>query len=166
MAKQSEPQKDRVSRLIDELFPTELPGTNHDRLSISNIHTLPSPALRARQELFLETLEAGWSDAKARRAAGVSMAIVDMWKRDPEFLAQYNDAFKDGTGYLEDLAFVRAHTSDPVLIKLLESRDPSKYRPRAGGGSGNINVIIAPLFPGADAPEQTKITINGEVDDG
>lgn len=154
---------DRVSKLINELFPTEIPGNSldHSRVTITNQQSHPLPAIQARQELFLETLAAGWSESRARKAAGVSHAVLEGWKQDPNFKAAISDAMADGTGYLEDLAFVRAHTSDAVLIKMLESRDPAKYRPRAGGGSGDVNVIINNLFPD-DPPQQTKIIVHGE----
>jgi hypothetical protein len=155
---------DRISKLIEELFPTEVPAPSaSNSLTLKNHDSHPLPAIAARQDLFVESLEAGWSEARARKAAGISHAVLEQWKRDPSFLARYNDAYKDGTGYLEDLAFLRAHTSDQVLLKLLESRDPAKYRPRAGGGSGDVNVIINNLFDG-EPPQQTKVIVNGESD--
>lgn len=157
-------EHERIKKLIDELFPTELPTGPIEgaRLTLSNVESHPLPAIQARQDLFFEALEAGWSEARAKKAAGISGAILEGWKTDPEFTRRYNEAYSDGTGYLEDLAFVRAHTSDQVLLKLLESRDPSKYRPRAGGGSGQVNVIISPLF--ASDGQQAHITIEGESD--
>jgi len=166
----SEPNKtpqDKVNKLIDDLFPTTLSAPTPDNLPKLTLHqtdNVPSPAHVARQEMFLQAMEAGWSETKARSITHVSKAVLDWWKQDKSFMKGLSDAVSGGTDYLKDLAFLRAHHSDAVLLRLLEAREPETFKPKAGGGNGNVNVIINNLYPSDEPLDNPQIIINHEED--
>ena len=154
--------QDRVNKLIADLFPKVLAAPNLNPLTSHKL--TPTPAHQVRQEMFLESVEAGWSEAKSRKAVQVSQAVLDYWKTDPEFIKRLVDATRVATDYLRDLAFLRAHDSDTVLMRLLEAREPETFKPKAGGGSGQVNVIIQNLYQQDEELDNPQIIIQHEED--
>src|SRR5262245_34283594 len=50
-----------------------------------------------RDELFLDTLRYGRSNARAAKVAGYALRTVYTWRdRDPQFAAAWNEAIQDG----------------------------------------------------------------------
>lgn len=73
----------------------------------------------------------GMSIGRAANKVGLSRSnLRALTLSHPEFMQELDDAYNLGTDYLEDLALERAHESDSVLIKLLESRRPEKFSSR------------------------------------
>ena len=91
------------------------------------MQTIRTPEKAAK---VLKQLSLGRSVAAACRAARISRnAYYDWRKDDPDFLARTDEAIEEGTDRLEDEANRRAlRTSDTMLIFLLKSRRPEKYR--------------------------------------
>lgn len=110
------------------------------------MHAERSPKKRAA---FLAALEQGYSVTFARKKAGLERAALSAWRADDEDFAEaWDAAMEAGTDLLEDLARERVATGgDSLLMFLLKSRRPEKYRERhdhqvdAGVASG---VLIAP----------------------
>lgn len=118
-----------------------------------------------KRELFAEALAQGLSFTAACRFANVSKAWIERQTlAHPEFAKMIEAGYNSGTDYLEDLALVRAHYSDAVLIKLLEARRPEKFRSKIGSGGPQIVVNVAPLFPAeSGAPMKTVVEIPKEI---
>ena len=101
-------------------------------------------------ERFFTALRSGASVSIAAGAAGYCRRSCYRWRdADKEFAAAWDDAEADGTDRLEDEAFRRAHDviekpvfyrgaacgnvqeySDALLMFLLRSRRPAKYKDR------------------------------------
>ena len=102
-----------------------------------------------QRTVFLAALEQGYSVTFARKKAGLDRATVKAWRSgDDGFAEAWDAAVEAGTDLLEDLARERVATGgDSLLMFLLKSRRPEKYRERhdhqvdAGIASG---VLIAP----------------------
>jgi hypothetical protein len=97
-----------------------------------------------RVELFLATLSQGGTVTAAAEKANIGRRTIYDWKEsDPEFAAQFEDAYQRGIAVLEDEAVRRAYHgvqrpvyqkgqiaghvteySDSLLMFLLKSRDP------------------------------------------
>lgn len=97
----------------------------------------------------MAALEQGYSVTFARKKAGLDRAALKAWRaEDDGFAEAWDAAVEAGTDLLEDLARERVATGgDSLLMFLLKSRRPEKYRERhdhqvdAGIASG---VLIAP----------------------
>ena len=105
---------------------------------------------KAREKRFLAALTRGASVACAATEAGFSYGFAYKWRyADPEFAARWQEAYEAGTDALEDAARRRAVTgvetpvyyggkkigetrkySDALLMFLLRSRRPERYRER------------------------------------
>jgi len=102
-----------------------------------------------QRTVFLAALEQGYSVTFARKKAGLERAALKAWRSgDDGFAEAWDAAVEAGTDLLEDLARERVATGgDSLLMFLLKSRRPEKYRERhdhqvdAGIASG---VLIAP----------------------
>jgi hypothetical protein len=117
-----------------------------------------------RVELFLTTLSQGGTVTAAAEKANIGRRTVYDWKEaDPDFAAQFEDAYQRGIAVLEDEAVRRAYHgvqrpvyqrgvvaghvteySDSLLMFLLKSRDP-RFRDKAtvemtGAGGGPIKT--------------------------
>jgi hypothetical protein len=97
-----------------------------------------------RVELFLATLSQGGTVTAAAEKANIGRRTIYDWKEsDPEFAAQFEDAYQRGIAVLEEEAVRRAYHgterpifqkgvqvgsvkefSDSLLMFLLKSRDP------------------------------------------
>jgi hypothetical protein len=117
-----------------------------------------------RQRAYLKAVSAGFSVSVARDRAGISLAVLRLWQQDPEFVEKEEEAQDDKLGYLEDVAFLRAHESDNVLMKLLEANAPEKYRSNGKQKGGGIQVVINNLT-NATPEDRMTITVQGN-DDG
>lgn len=117
-------------------------------LSLRNIGVASSGEVIRRQRMICEILGAGWSLSTALSRSLVRRGLYDKWLReDAGFAERVSWAIREKGDYLEDLAFVRAHENDSVLMKLLEAERSEKFRPRGGGsGDGVINVQVVTLF--------------------
>lgn len=139
-----------------------------------------TPALRRRQQaLFLRDFKVWGSVKRGAEAAGVHRRTVYFWLEDyPKFKDLYDHALEESTDGLEDEARRRAvegvvkptfykgekipdggvrEFSDPLLMILLRSRRPEKYRDRheVTGKDGK------PLF--AEPREMSDEEINAEL---
>ena len=102
-----------------------------------------------QRTVFLAALQQGYSVTFARKKAGLERAALTAWRaQDDGFAKAWDVAVEEGTDLLEDLARERVATGgDSLLMFLLKSRRPEKYRERhdhqvdAGIASG---VLIAP----------------------
>lgn len=149
---------EKVKKLAEMLFG-EVQRTLPER------RTVPEAVQRSKdatkREMFAEALAQGLSFTAACRFACVDKKwIAAQSELHPEFSAQLEQAYEQGTDYLEDLAFVRAHYSDQILIKLLEARRPEKFRTKIGSGGPTIVVNAAPLFP-QDQPKDVTPPVIG-----
>lgn len=82
----------------------------------------------SKKQAILALVADGMSIGRAFNKLGLGRATLRQFQeKDPEFVQLLEDAYNQGTDYLEDLALERAHESDSVLIKLLESRRPEKF---------------------------------------
>ncbi len=83
-----------------------------------------------RRQVILDVLRAGNSVGFACEKAGIGRQTYYDWRHDdPTFMANTEDAIEAGTDILEDVAKDRAvRHSDTLLIFLLKSRRPDKYR--------------------------------------
>jgi hypothetical protein len=98
----------------------------------------------ARHESFLEYIAQALSPTAAARKAGCSVKTLYKRRReDREFEERWAEAYESGTHVLEDAAKKRAmRTSDTLMIFLLKSRDPAKYREQRDPGGGQTQVNI------------------------
>ena len=122
------------------------------RIGTIQLERIPPSEVRSRQLKFLSAKSQGLSDSQARSISGISMAVLSIWKEnDKHFMEDLLESLDDGKGYLEDMALVRAHSSDAVLLRLLEAADPEKYG-KAANNSGAVGIVvnINPLYPDAD----------------
>lgn len=85
---------------------------------------------RTKTEKLLGALRSGYAIGTACATAGIARDTYYRWREvDPDFAALADDALMYGTDILEDVAFQRAVlASDTLLIFLLKSRRPDKYR--------------------------------------
>lgn len=85
-----------------------------------------------RVDAILDALRAGDAIGTACARAGIGRTTLHEWRHgDPELDAAVEDAIEYGTDVLEDVARDRAvRGSDTLLIFLLKSRRPDKYRER------------------------------------
>ena len=122
---------------------------------------------RKADEEFLTALRLGASVSRAAAAAGYTRRSCYRWREaDPELALAWDDAEASGTDKLEDEAFRRAHDgfkrpvfhggeqcgdvphySDALLMFLLKSRRPDKYKERTahehtGRDGAPINVAL------------------------
>lgn len=82
----------------------------------------------AKKSIILALVQDGMSIGRAANKAGLSRSdLRELLSKEPDFATLLDDSYNLGTDYLEDLALERAHESDSVLIKLLESRRPEKF---------------------------------------
>lgn len=149
---------EKVKKLTEMLF-------GDVQKSLPERRSVPEAVQRSKdatkREMFAEALAQGLSFTAACRFANVSKKwIAAQTEQHPEFSAILEQAYEQGTDYLEDLAFVRAHYSDQILIKLLEARRPEKFRAKIGSGGPTIVVNAAPLFP-QDQPKDVTPIVKG-----
>ena len=107
-------------------------------------------------QVIIEHVARGLSPSAARRQAGISKQVFDRLCEDVEgFLQSLQDAYDQGSDYLEDLALLRAHENDLVLLKLLEARRPEKFSNKRQINAG-VKVVINSL---ASQPQQIEATV-------
>jgi len=84
----------------------------------------------ARHEQFLDLIAQARSPTTAAREAGCNLHQLYIRRRnDSEFAARWDEAYASGTDVMEDRAVERAmDDSDTLMIFMLKSRDPAKYR--------------------------------------
>jgi hypothetical protein len=118
-------------------------------------------AVNARTERFFDCLADGYSPKKAAKEAGISLRLAyARQKEDPEFAAQWAEAYASGTNALEDKARDRAMIdSDTLMMFLLKSRDPARYREPKDVGSGHISVSLNFVRNPAGFAEPQSVTI-------
>ena len=99
--------------------------------------------LDARCEQFFDNLALPMSPSAAARAAGCSInTLYKRRKEDPEFAARWDEAYAAGTDAMEDRANERAmDDSDTLMIFMLKSRDPAKYREAKEEKGGNTTIV-------------------------
>jgi hypothetical protein len=110
---------------------------------------MKSSRTKQQRMAFLAALGQGYSVTFAGNEAGLARAALIAWRaEDDDFAQAWDAAVEAGTDLLEDLARDRVATGgDSLLMFLLKSRRPDKYRERhdhqvdAGVASG---VLIAP----------------------
>lgn len=105
---------------------------------------------RTWQEPFLDSLRQGHTISHAAKDAGITTGTAYQARGiDPDFFAEWDDALEQGTDLLEEEAWRRAKEgtpepvffqgeivghvikfSDNLLLELLRSRRPEKYRQR------------------------------------
>lgn len=146
---------EKVKKLVDMLF-------GDVRRALPQSRKVPEAVQKSRdatkREMFAEGLAQGLSFTAACRFACVDKRwIARQTEQHPEFHKLIEDAYDQGTDYLEDLAFVKAHYSDAILIKLLEARRPEKFRAKIGSGGPQIIVNVGPLFPQEVKPAMKEI---------
>jgi hypothetical protein len=84
-----------------------------------------------KRRKFLECLRDGQSVVKSAAAVGVARRTVYHWREaDPDFAHEWDEAYEQGTDFLEDVLQDKALTSDQpaFLIFALKGRRPTKYR--------------------------------------
>lgn len=113
----------------------------------------------AKKQAILALVADGMSPGRAANKMGWGRATLrTLEQTDPEFIQQLNDAYQQGTDYLEDLALERAHESDSVLIKLLESRRPEKFSNKRQVGAA-VKVEIRTFTNG----NSTSVSVGTET---
>jgi len=122
-----------------------------------------------RRAAFLQALELGYSATFARKKAGLERAELMAWRADEQdFDEDWDEALEDGTDMLEDLARERVATGgDSLLMFLLKSRRPEKYRERHDhqvDASVVSGVLIAPAA--IDLETWSKQAANQAVQQG
>jgi hypothetical protein len=137
----------RLEELKSAIFPksfttprSPLPPLNPD------LPASEDPYLDTRKQIYLENVEMGASHTRASRAAGVTPRAAAEWLLDKDFATRSNFAYNSGTDYLEDVAFLRAHENDSVLLRLLEARRPERYSRKGINLGPNVTVNVAPLL--------------------
>lgn len=93
------------------------------------------------RKLFLDTIEKGYSPAKAAKKAGETLRFFKKWREEDAYFAQdWDDAVETGIYDLEDCAVRRAKAgSDSLLTTLLKANNPEKYRERS---SSEVKVDV------------------------
>jgi hypothetical protein len=96
---------------------------------------------------FLKALAKTGNISEAARAAQVSRTAVYAARyKDEAFASDWDDAVENSTDTLEAIAFKRAKSgSDILLMFLLKSRRPEKYRDRlqvSGDPTEPLHVVI------------------------
>jgi hypothetical protein len=82
-----------------------------------------------KRKRFLELVRDGYSIVKASEAAGIPRKTVYRWRNaDPDFAAEWDEAWEQGADVLEDDLLERTKTSDLLLIFALKGRRPARYR--------------------------------------
>ena len=94
---------------------------------------------------FLQALRVGKSIAAAARAATIGRRTTYDWRdRDPAFAARWDEAFDEGTDFLEDLALKGAEQgSERLLLALLKARRPERYQRLHVEHSGSLEVMLS-----------------------
>lgn len=102
-----------------------------------------------KRDALIAALAEGLSVRGACHVAGLGKTAFYSWvKDDPDLAAEIEAATDDGTDFLEDVARMRAiESSDTLLIFLLKSRRPEKYRETSrhehtGANGGVLTVVI------------------------
>ncbi len=92
--------------------------------------TIRTPKAR---EAFLSTLRAGWSVARAAKAAKIGRTSAFDWRNDDEqFAADWDEAIEAGTDIIEDHGLKRAiNKSDTLMALFLKARRPEKFKDRS-----------------------------------
>jgi hypothetical protein len=120
--------KTHLEKLTETVYPTKRP-----KRTIS---------VDTKKELILAKVAQGLSPSSAANAVGVKpRELKEMAVADETFSIAMADSYDQGTDYLEDLALLRAHNSDAVLIKLLEARRPEKFSNKRLI-TNNVKVVI------------------------
>jgi hypothetical protein len=103
--------------------------------------TIRTPKNRQK---FLEHLSTGASVCASARAAGFGRRTAFEWKADdPDFAAEWEEAYESGTESLEEVARARAmEKSDSLLMFLLKARRPEIYRERVTHNGNNAAPIV------------------------
>ena len=112
---------------------------SYGRLAVSR--TIRTPKNRQK---FLEHLSTGASVRASARAAGFGRRTAFEWKADdPDFAAEWEEAYESGTESLEEVARARAmEKSDSLLMFLLKARRPEIYRERVTHNGNNAAPIV------------------------
>lgn len=116
-----------------------------------------------QKALILEIVCTGASLSAAARSVGISrQTLVSLLESDQQFAADVEDADNQGSDYLEDLALIRAHESDTILLRLLEARRPNKFSSKRQVNA-NVRVVIQslktpPVIEGEIVDEQIQIS--------
>lgn len=144
-----------VQKLIDSVFGKE---TNRTKPKGAPPPEVAAAVFRTKLNLYLEGLAQGLSHTSACRAANLSpRSVQELLSTDKDFAQDVTEAYASGTDYFEDLAAIRAHYSDQILIRLLEARRPERYRAKQGSSSTPVIVNVAPLFPVDQAAQPKKM---------
>lgn len=118
------------------------------------------------KEIVLAKVAAGLSPSAAAKSAGLRLSELKLLAQEDEaFAKDITDAYDQGSDYLEDLALVRAHESDTVLLKLLEARRPEKFSNKRLVNAG-VKIVINSLSSKPDEQIQsgsTQIQIEGQA---
>jgi hypothetical protein len=122
-----------------------LPKTHLEKLT----ETVYPPAIikkpmkdETKKELILIKVAQGLSPSAAASSIGTNYrALRALLAEDEDFAVAIAESYDQGTDYLEDLALLRAHSSDAVLIKLLEARRPEKFSNKRLI-TNNVKVVI------------------------
>ena len=120
--------KTHLEKLTEAVYPTKRPTRQ------------VSP--ETKKELILLKVAQGLSPYAAYTSVGLNVhQYKEMCREDEEFAVAVAESYDQGTDYLEDLALLRAHSSDAVLIKLLEARRPEKFSSKRLI-TNNVKVVI------------------------
>lgn len=101
------------------------------------------------QGAFLHLIAQGCNDEQAARGVGKSRWAPWRWKKDPEFLARYNEAKRVRLENLVAEAERRAMKgSDKLLMFLMCNYAPDKFNMRQQiEHSGGVNLTVATGVP-------------------
>lgn len=127
--------------------------------SLTLTHVTPKKEEKAWREPFLAALSEHGSITLAARAARVSRFTVYRERNQDElFRKQWDYALELGVDALEDMAKIRAQTSDTLMIFLLKAHRPEKYRERA-----EIKHTFDPINWDTVPPDVRDAFISGRI---
>lgn len=108
----------------------------------------------AKRKKFLDALEVGDTPSRAALKAGETLRFFKSWKNsDENFKRDWEEAYDEGTQFLEDAATERAiDKSDPLMMFMLKARDPDKY-----DRGGKLEIGVKVNVDGAKAKLLNKV---------
>ena len=93
----------------------------------------PGAVTQEKLDQFIELYSSGYTSFAAARRVGLSTLAINRYKKkNPEFMARWQEAYDEFTHFLEGKAEEMARnamsTSPVMLIFMLKARKPSVYR--------------------------------------
>jgi hypothetical protein len=121
------------------------------------------------KERVVQLVSEGLSISGACREAGVGRSTLYEWQQiDPAFKDALDQAYAEGTHYLEDNLTTRALRGDTTAsIFLLKGRAPAKYRERyevAGNVTGTLKIEWGSEGARPETPSMQKAMAEDQKD--